>query len=67
MPFAYHINHGGYGYAKFKIDEKSLEAFEQKLVKIESSMSRKHLYYVMADMLIKNDISGVKLLEICKK
>lgn len=30
-------------------------------------MSRKHLYYVMADMLVKNDISGVRLLNICKE
>lgn len=28
VPFAYHINHGGFGYAKFKIDDKSLAAFE---------------------------------------
>ena len=67
VPFAYHINHGGYGYAKFKIDDKSLDAFEKKLGKIESSMSRKHLYYVMSDMLVKNDISGARLLNICKQ
>jgi len=28
-PHAYHINYKNYGYAKFKIDEKSLEVFEQ--------------------------------------
>lgn len=50
-PFAYHINYKNYGFAKFKIDDKSLNAFEQKLGKIESSMSRKQLYNILYDML----------------
>ena len=40
-PFAYHINYNNYGYAKFKIDHKSLEVFEKHLYKIEDSMSKK--------------------------
>lgn len=40
-PHAYHINYMNYGYGKFIIDDKSLKVFEEKLVKIESSMSRK--------------------------
>jgi hypothetical protein len=66
-PFAYHINHGGYGYAKFKIDPKSLLAFEQKLNKIESSISRKQLYYILFDMIKSNDISGAQWIKIVKK
>ena len=27
-PFAYHINYKNHGYAKFKIDDKSLRVFE---------------------------------------
>jgi len=33
-PFAYHINYNNYGYAKFKIDEQSLDVFEKYLYKI---------------------------------
>ena len=40
-PFAYHINYKNRGYAKFNIDKKSLLAFEEKLIQIEDSMSRK--------------------------
>lgn len=40
-PHAYHINYMNYGYGKFIIDAKSLKVFEDKLIKIESSMSRK--------------------------
>ena len=36
-PAAYHINYKNYGFAKFKIDEKSLKVFENKLEKIESN------------------------------
>jgi aminopeptidase N len=40
-PFAYHINYQNKGYAKFKIDEKSTNAFETHLGKIEDPLSRK--------------------------
>ena len=30
-PYAYYINYNSHGYAKFKIDPKSLQAFESKL------------------------------------
>ena len=65
-PFAYHINYKNHGFAKFKIDEKSLTAFEKNMTKIDDSMSRKQLYNIMYDMLRAQDISGVRLLNICK-
>lgn len=66
VPFAYHINHGGFGYAKFVIDKISLWAFEKNLNKIESSISRKQLYYIMFDMIKNNEISGAQWLKIVK-
>mmetsp|Transcript_33619 Transcript_33619/g.51814 ORF Transcript_33619/g.51814 Transcript_33619/m.51814 type:complete len:334 (+) Transcript_33619:1840-2841(+) len=65
-PFAYHINYKNYGFAKFKIDDKSLKAFQEKLAKIEDSISRKQIYNILYDMLKQNDISGAQLLDICK-
>jgi len=65
-PFAYHINYMNFGYAKFVIDPKSLTVFESNLQKIESSMSRKQLYYILGDMLEQNAISGAQVLKICK-
>ena len=65
-PHAYHINYKNHGFAKFKIDEKSLTAFEKNLSKIEDSMSRKQLYNIMYDMLRAQDLSGARLLNICK-
>jgi hypothetical protein len=44
-PFAYHINYKNHGFAKFKIDEKSLTAFEQKLTLIEDPLSEAALQY----------------------
>jgi aminopeptidase N len=40
-PFAYHINYRNYGFAKFIIDDKSLNAFQTRLSKIEDSLSRR--------------------------
>lgn len=57
-PFAYHINSGNYGFAKFYIDEKSIKAFSQKLNKVKSSMSRKQIYNILYDMLKSFKISG---------
>lgn len=65
-PFAYHINYRNYGFAKFIIDDKSLNAFQTRLSKIEDSLSRRQLYYIMWDMLRLNDLSGARLLDICK-
>jgi len=41
--------------------------FEEKLGKIEDSMSRKQLYNIMFDMLKHHKISGAQLLDICTK
>mmetsp|Transcript_9866 Transcript_9866/g.16592 ORF Transcript_9866/g.16592 Transcript_9866/m.16592 type:complete len:782 (-) Transcript_9866:41-2386(-) len=64
---AYHINYKNFGYAKFKIDEKSLLAFEQQLGDIGLAISRKQIYNILFDMLRSGDISGARLLQICKK
>ena len=61
-PFAYHINYLNHGYAKFKIDEKSIKVFEENLGKIDDSMSRKQLYNIFYDMLQDQEIAGVWLL-----
>jgi len=63
-PFAYHINYGYNGFAKFSIDCKSIKAFETNLDKIESSLDRNHLYFMMHDMLKNNALSGAQLLKI---
>ena len=67
VPFAYHINAGNFGFAKFKVDTKSLAAFEKQLVNVEDSMSRRHIYSVLFDMIKDNDISGAQVLEIACK
>ena len=66
-PFAYHINYKNNGFAKFNIDTKSLKAFEDNLISIEDSMSRKQIYNIMYDMLKENYLSGAQLLSICKQ
>jgi hypothetical protein len=65
-PFAYHINYLNHGYAKFKIDEKSIKVYEEHLGKIDDSMSRKQLYNIFYDMLQDQEIAGAWLLQICK-
>lgn len=50
-PYAYHINYKNYGFGKFKIDEKSLKVFEEKLTTLEDTFSRKQLYLMLYDML----------------
>jgi hypothetical protein len=57
-PAAYHINYQNKGFAKFKIDSKSMGVFEKSLGKIEDSLSRKQLYNIMYDMLKTQDLSG---------
>lgn len=60
------INYGNNGFGKFIIDPKSIDALEKKLGLIEDSLVRKHIYQTINDMLIKNDISGVRALNIVK-
>lgn len=66
-PYAYHINYKNYGYGKFKIDQKSLKVFEEKLSSLDDTFSRKQLYLIMYDMLQTNEITGAHLLDVCKK
>jgi hypothetical protein len=65
-PFAYHINYLNHGYAKFKIDAKSIKVYEEHLGKIDDSMSRKQIYNIFYDMLQDQEIAGAWLLQICK-
>ena len=60
------INYGNNAFGKFIIDPKSIDALEKKLGLIEDSLVRKHIYQTLIDMLIKNDISGVRALNIVK-
>ena len=65
-PFAMFINYENNGFGKFIIDPKSIDGFEQKLHLIEDSLARKHIYQTINDMLVKNDITGIKALKIIK-
>jgi aminopeptidase N len=57
-PFAYYLNLGCNGFGKFKIDDRSIHAFEQKLSEMKNSMDRKLLYNILFDMMKDGDISG---------
>jgi len=61
-PYAMFINYGNHGFGKFIIDPKSINGLEEKLNLIEDSLVRKHVYSTIDDMLIKNEISGVRAL-----
>ena len=62
-PKAYLVNYGDWGYGKFLIDERSLEAFKEGLQHVQDNLSRKLIHntiYIMvrdakmsADMFIK--------------
>ena len=65
-PTAFLINSGAHGYAKFVVDELTLTALEQQgaLSKIESSLERKQLSFIMFDMIKNGKIAGSRLLHI---
>jgi predicted DNA-binding protein YlxM (UPF0122 family) len=52
------INYQNNAFGKFIIDKNSLKVFEDKLWMIEDSSVRKHIYQLLGDMLIDNDVSG---------
>ena len=66
-PYAYFMNYGCHGYAHFKIDERSLKAYENKLSLIEDSLTRKLIYSDLYEMMKEGDISGYYLLRLLKK
>lgn len=49
MPRAFLINYGSWGYAKFLVDERSQQALEQDINKIESLNERKFVYNILFD------------------
>ena len=66
-PYAYYLNLNCHGYGKFKIDERSMKAYEEKLGLIMSNTDRKLLFNIMFDMMKDGDISGAQFLNILKK
>ena len=60
------INHGAHGYAKFVIDETTINALETELHKIESSLDRKQIYNILLDMTVSGSIPGIRVIEIIK-
>ena len=66
-PYAYFINYNCHGYAKFKIDAKSLEAFELRLSDLKDNTNRNLVYNLLFDMVKDGDLSGARFLNILKK
>jgi len=65
-PKAFLINQGAHGYAKFVMDELTLDAFEQEglLSKISSSLERKQIYNIMFDMIKSQRVAASRVLHI---
>jgi len=63
----YLINHDAHGYAKFVIDERSINALETGLHKIKSSLDRKQIYSMLYDMTISGKVPCVRVLDIINK
>ena len=64
---AYFINHGAHGYAKFVLDEQTVMALESGLYKLQNSLDRKHIYNMLFDMTISNQMPGSLVLHIILK
>ena len=63
VPYAFFINYGAHGYAKFVIDERSLLNLEQtKLINLEGGMNRKHMYMTLYDMIKSHKVAGSRVL-----
>ncbi|CDW86678.1 aminopeptidase n [Stylonychia lemnae] len=67
LPQAFFSNYRCYGYGKFKIDNRSLKAFDEKLGLIKDSMQRKLLINTLNEMLKDQELSGSQFLGILKK
>jgi len=65
-PFAMMINHNSQGYGKFIIDDKSLDAFEQRLSDIECRLTRKQIYNILFDMIKSGHIAASRVIKIIK-
>ena len=49
VPRAFLINYGDWGYAKFLVDERSQQALEQDINKIDDLNERKFVYNILFD------------------
>jgi len=60
------LNQEAHGYAKFVIDELTLNEFAKpgQLSKIKSSLERRQIYNMMFDMIKSGKIAGSRLLHI---
>lgn len=61
------INHGAHGYAKFVLDDLTINALTTGLNQLKSSFDRKHIYNILYDMTISGRIPGSLVLSIILK
>ena len=66
-PHAFLLNYEDWGYGRFLIDERSLEAFKEGLSKIESSLSRKLIHNTLFTMARDGQLSAHDFGNIIKK
>jgi aminopeptidase N len=66
LPAAFLMNYGGYGFAKFRFDERSLAVFEASLWKIESLDERKRVYNMLYDNVKSMRVAGSQALSAIK-
>jgi hypothetical protein len=64
MPAGFLINHGSKGYGKFVYDEQTLTTLQNGLKNFESRFDRKHVYYIMFDMIKSGRIPAARALSI---
>jgi len=64
MPAGFLINHGVHGYGKFVYDEETLKTLHSGLKNIQDKLDRKHIYYIMYDMIKSGRIAGARVLSI---
>jgi len=63
-PHAFLINYQAQGYAKFIVDDHTLNAFETSLFKIKDSLSRLQNYFMLYHMVKFNNIPGSRAMQI---
>jgi len=66
IPAAFLLNYGGYGFAKFRFDARSLAVFQHSLHKIESLEERKNVYNMLFDNVKSLRVAGSQALHAIK-
>jgi hypothetical protein len=66
IPAAFLLNYGGYGFAKFRFDDRSLAVFQHSLHKIESLEERKNVYNMLFDNVKSLRVAGSQALHAIK-